>query len=443
MGMEGVTLYWFRRDLRLGDNHGLYQALKSSHPVLPIFIFDTTILDKLEDNYDARVTYLHDRIATLKLELEALGGTLLVMHGVPAVVLSQLMETLYVREIFLNKDYEGYAKARDAEVAELCRHRGVAFLSFKDHVIFEEKEVVSKGAGTPYTVFTPYSKAWKEKLGQQDSVGLRSFPSGSLLPGKLYRPNGTWKMPSLDTLGFSRSGINIPSCHINRDLVSRYSNDRNFPSQSGTSRLGIHLRFGTLGIRELAREVQALDGTFFNELIWRDFYAQILANFPHVERESFRRIYDQIPWKNRLDYFERWKTGTTGFPLVDAGMRELAATGFMHNRVRMLTASFLTKHLLTDWRWGEAWFAEKLLDFELASNNGGWQWAAGCGTDAAPYFRIFSPQAQLERFDPKLVYVRQWVPEYGSSAYPEPIIDHRKAVAECLEAYQSVLKPGG
>jgi deoxyribodipyrimidine photo-lyase len=429
-----VSVFWFRRDLRLSDNAGLYAALQGPHPVLPIFIFDTRILDKLADKNDARVGFIHATLVELAAALKKLGSDLLVLHGDPLKIWRKLLQDYTIAEVYTNHDYEPYALERDQQVADLLAERNIGFHTYKDQVVFEKLEV-AKSDGKPYTVFTPYSKVWKLKA---DENALVSFPTEQFFH-RFYPFNST-PMPTLESMGFGNSSIAIPSATVAQNIIKNYDKTRDFPAILGTSRLGIHFRFGTISIREKARKAGALNPIFLNELIWRDFYAQILANFPHVASGPFRPEYARIEWLNQEDIFQAWCAGQTGYPIVDAGMRELNATGHMHNRVRMIVASFLTKHLLIDWRWGEAYFAEKLLDFDLASNNGGWQWAAGCGTDAAPYFRIFSPAAQQEKFDPELKYVRRWVPEYGSVRYRKPIVDHKMARERCLATYKAALQ---
>lgn len=447
--MQALTLFWFRRDLRLQDNAGLYHALKSKFPVLPLFIFDADILDKLDDPQDARVSFLHQSIQDLHKELQALGSSILVRYGKPSEVWAQVLEEFAVAEVYTNHDYEPTAIQRDEQVEAVLAEHHIPFYGFKDQVIFEKLEV-TKADGKPYTVFTPYSRMWKNKLNSRmempDGAGEEAPVSFYLKPypcekyyANFYQTEPL-PVPALSAMGFHPSTVQIPSSSVSRGLIKTYDKTRDFPYLLGTSRLGIHFRFGTISIREKARRAQELNETFLNELIWRDFYAQILTNFPHVAKGSFRPEYDRIEWRNDEKEFEKWCSGKTGYPIVDAGMRELNSTGFMHNRVRMITASFLTKHLLIDWRWGEAYFAKKLLDFDLASNNGGWQWAAGSGTDAAPYFRVFSPAAQQEKFDPEYKYVRKWVPEYGTAAYPKPMVDHKFARERCLEVYKIALK---
>ncbi|MFM8361933.1 MAG: cryptochrome/photolyase family protein [Haliscomenobacter sp.] len=446
--MNKINLFWFRRDLRLTDNHGLWEALQGPCPVLPVFIFDTAILDQLNDPSDARVTFIHQELERIAQELEAVGAGILVEHGKPAEVWERILHRYPVGAVYTNKDYEPYAVQRDAAIRDILGQRGIPFHTFKDQVLFEEREVC-KADGTPYTVFTPYSKAWKARLaasstlnpdGTQVPEAFRHFPSERLQDHFWKTP--PMPRPSLSELGFSPGILPFPERSVPQGLIKNYDKTRNTPAIVGTTHLGIHFRFGTLSIRQKARKASTLNETFLNELIWRDFYAMILSNFPRVATQAFRPEYDAIPWRNDPGEFERWCQGKTGYPIVDAGMRELAATGYMHNRVRMIVASFLTKHLLIDWRWGEAWFAEKLLDFDLASNNGGWQWAAGCGTDAAPYFRIFNPTAQQEKFDPDLKYVRKWVPEYGTPRYPSPVVDHKFARERCLLVYKEGIEKG-
>jgi deoxyribodipyrimidine photo-lyase len=436
------NLFWFRRDLRLSDNVGLFHALKSDLPVIPVFIFDKQILDKLSDKSDARVTFIFDTIANLKKELQAKGSDLDVRYGDPIEVWTSIIGQYQLKTVFTNHDFESYAISRDTSIAQLLQNNNIEFKTFKDHVIFEKGEIV-KDDGKPYTVFTPYKRKWLEKLTSlsdtaESSPFLESYHSEGL-KDNFFSPTTTSDCLELNSMGFERAHLNIPHEKVAQAIIKNYDKDRDFPGIHGTSRLGIHFRFGTISVREKAKKAFGLNQTYLSELIWRDFYAMILHHFPHVEKRSFRQEYDNIEWRNDTNEFEAWCEGRTGYPIVDAGMRELAATGFMHNRVRMITASFLTKHLLIDWRWGEAWFAEKLLDFDLSSNNGGWQWAAGCGTDAAPYFRIFSPDAQTEKFDKNRDYIKKWVKEYGTPSYPSPIVDHKFARERCLSVYKAGL----
>ncbi len=445
-----ISVFWFRRDLRLEDNAGLYHALKGSYPVLPVFIFDRHILDDLTDKKDARVDFIHQAIQDLSGALSALGSSLLVLYDTPEQAWEHILKQYDVGAVYTNHDYEPYALEREERIKNMLQTRQIPLKTYKDHVIFEKNEVL-KDNGTPYTVFTPYSKRWLLKLESQSmsvtnesgekvstSFYLASFPT--LRYGKNFWASEPLPIPTLESMGFQPTDIKFPSTVVARSLVSNYDKTRNYPALAGTSRLGIHFRFGTISIREKARHAQTLNATYLNELIWRDFYSQILAHFPQVATRSFRAQYDLIAWRDAPDDFEKWCAGKTGYPIVDAGMRELNTTGFMHNRVRMITASFLTKHLLLDWRMGEAYFAQKLLDFDLASNNGGWQWAAGCGTDAAPYFRIFNPTEQTKKFDAEYKYIRKWVPEFGTPLYPRPMVDHVFARERCLATYKQALK---
>jgi deoxyribodipyrimidine photo-lyase len=429
-----INIFWFRRDLRLHDNTGLYHALKSGLPILPVFIFDKNILEKLETKDDARVMFIHDEIVRMNDSLKKAGAGMFVKYADPADVFRQLTEEHQVNEVFCNHDYEPYAKERDTVIENLLKKRGVGFKSFKDQVIFEGNEILNN-QGEPYKVFTPYKKKW---LSEFSDDKIESFDSEKLI-SKMNAP-GSGPIPTLEDIGFKRSSIRIPGRKFDIDLIKSYKKNRNFPAKEGTSRLGIHLRHGTVNIREAVRKGLDYSDTWLNELIWREFYMMILDHFPHVVERSFNPKYDHIPWINDEENFSRWCEGKTGYPIVDAGMRQLNQTGYIHNRVRMITASFLTKHLLTDWRWGEAYFAGKLLDYELASNNGGWQWAAGTGTDAQPYFRVFNPDSQTEKFDPDQEYIKEWVPEISSYKYPEPIIDHTYARKRAIETFKKAME---
>ncbi|MFN8355680.1 MAG: deoxyribodipyrimidine photo-lyase [Spirosomataceae bacterium] len=431
-----ISLFWFRRDLRLHDNAGLYHALRSGHPVIPLFIFDKTILDQLDDKSDRRVAFIYQTLLGLQEQLNGLGSSLLVRYGTPQQVWQQLTQDFDIAEVYTNHDYEPYAIDRDDTIGKMLNSAGVPFYTYKDQCIFEKSEVLS-GAGTPYTVFTPYSRKWKETV---NAFYLKSYPTEAYF--EHFYKTQPFEIPSLATMGFVANGISFPASKVKETILKQYKEKRDIPSVRGTSRLSVHLRFGTISIRELARKAQDLNESFLNELIWRDFYFQILWHFPHVGRgEAFRREYDRIEWRNNPAEFQAWCEGRTGYPIVDAGMRELNTTGFMHNRVRMIVASFLTKHLLIDWRWGEAYFAKKLLDFDLSANNGGWQWASGSGCDAAPYFRVFNPTLQTQKFDPQLAYIKQWVPELNSFDYPQPIVNHEMARKRVVEVYQKALKP--
>ena len=431
------TYFWFRRDLRVNDNHGFYQALKSGLKVKPIFIFDTNILNKLVDKNDARVAFIHQQILNLKTifmgnhtDFEGLNSDIEVWYGDPTEVWTKIFSTNTVAEIYTNTDYEPNAINRDAKIAKLCESFNCNFRSFKDQVIFEKAEV-TKDDGLPYTVFTPYMKKWKIRYFENPPI---QYPSESNLQNLATFKFG--EMPTLDSMGFMPSEIEIPSMQVEQGRIKNYEQTRDIPSVLGTSRLSIHLRFGTISVREKVTKGFKLSEKWVNELIWRDFYQQILFHFPRIVNESFKPQYDKIEWLNDEKSFQLWTEGKTGYPIVDAGMRELNATGFMHNRVRMIVASFLTKHLLIDWRWGEVYFAQKLLDFDLASNNGGWQWAAGSCVDAAPYFRVFNPTLQTQKFDSEFKYIKQWVPEFGTGKYPKPIVEHSFARERCLTTYK-------
>lgn len=437
--MQSLNIFWFRRDLRLHDNAGLYHALKTGRPVLPVFIFDTEILEKLENKADARVHFIHQTIGEIKKLLNDLGSDLLVYYGKPEEVWKTILNTYKVESIFTNRDYENYAKQRDGKIKSLAEAVGTTFHAFKDQVIFDQDEVL-KDDGTPYTVFTPYSKKWKAKL---TSFYASSYPCEKYFSNFLRTDTFT-ELISLEQMGFQKSNLQFPPTSVSQELIKAYNKNRDFPAIEGTSHLGLHFRFGTISIREKVRKAHPLNETFLNELIWREFYMMITDHFPHLgEGKSFKPAYDLIQWRNNPEEFEKWCNGQTGYPIVDAGMRELNATGYMHNRVRMIVASFLTKHLLIDWRWGEAYFAKHLLDFDFSANNGGWQWAAGSGTDAAPYFRVFNPALQTLKFDTQLTYVKKWVPELNTLYYPKPIVDHTLARNRCLEAYKVALQSVG
>jgi len=429
-----VSVFWFRRDLRLDDNAGLYHALKSDNPVLPVFIFDKEILNELEDRDDARVTFIHQAIENLGKELQNHGSSLLVMHDTPGHAWNKILKDYNVAGVYTNHDYEPYAKERDEEIEKLLNKNGIPFSTYKDQVIFEKNEVV-KDDGKPYTVYTPYQRKWYQAL---TPFYLKAYPNKKYF--KNFLKIKPLPIPTLKEMGFERSEWEFPKIHY-KELIPDYAEKRDFPAIKGTSHIGLHLRFGTVSIRELVRTASTFkEKTWLKELIWREFYMMILYHFPKTANHAFRVEYDNIKWENNEEQFAAWCEGKTGYPLVDAGMRELNATGYMHNRVRMVVASFLSKDLLIDWRWGERYFARKLLDYEMASNVGGWQWSAGCGTDAAPYFRIFNPDSQLKKFDPEFKYIKKWVPEYADfSKYPKPIIDHAFARERCLKAFKAAL----
>lgn len=429
-----LSLFWFRRDLRLHDNAGLFHALKAGHKVLPLFIFDQDILLQLEDKADRRVQFIHHHLQQLHKQLIAMGSGLLVRYGKPHDVIAGLTEEYRIGAVYTNHDYEPYAIRRDKQVHDMLQGRGIQLHTFKDQVIFEKQEVV-KDDGIPYTVWTPYSKKWKTLF---NHTAPESYPSEDY--SSQYFAMQAGQLPELEEIGFQSVSEKFAAPAVSDDLIRNYHATRDFPALPGTSRLSVHLRFGTISIRKLVERASRLNEKFLNELIWREFYQMILWHFPEVVHHAFRREYDHIAWRNDEAEFKLWCEGKTGFPIVDAGMRELNATGYMHNRVRMITASFLTKDLLIDWRWGEAYFAEKLLDFELASNNGGWQWAAGTGVDAAPYFRIFNPESQAKKFDPENIYIRKWVPELDQWSYSKPMVDHQMARARVLKAYKEALR---
>ncbi len=433
-----IAIHWLRRDLRLHDNAALYHALKGPVPVLPLFIFDRNILDDLPEKKDPRVEFIHRSLDALREQMKEMGSALIVRQGRPEEIWADLLKEFNITAVYTNRDYEPYATGRDTRIRELLQSRKIAFHTHKDHVIFEAGEVL-KDDGLPYTVFTPYSRKWRAKLASgQDAFFLRSYPTEKYYDN--FLKTGELPFPTLKETGFEPTGFAFPPNTVPRSVIRTYDKTRDIPAlPQGTSRLGLHFRFGTISIREKARAARDLNDTYLNELIWRDFYSQILAHFPHVVDGPFKAQYARIEWRDAPEDFQKWCEGRTGYPLVDAGMRQLNATGYMHNRVRMVAASFLTKHLLINWQHGEAYFAQKLLDYDLASNSGGWQWAAGCGTDAAPYFRVFNPTEQAKKFDPEGRYITQWVPEYGTPAYPKPMVEHSFARERCLAAFKRAL----
>lgn len=435
MKNEAINVFWFRRDLRLEDNNGLLQALKNGLPVLPVFIFDANILDSLDNPFDKRVQFIHQEVERINTELKKYNSALLVKYGKPVEIWNELFKQHNITNIYTNRDYEPYAKERDAAVNEIAHQYSSELLLFKDHVVFEWNEVL-KDDGKPYTVYTPYSKKWKLRY---QNEGLPAYPTEKYLNNfiKLELQN----IITLQQMGFKKEIFDFPRRSFDKsDVIKNYDKTRDFPAVNGTSRLGLHLRFGTISIRALAKSAVKANEKYLNELIWRDFYQTILKHFPHVVTRSFKPKYDAIPWRNDEADFEKWATGQTGYPMVDAGMRELVTTGYMHNRVRMVVGSFFTKHLLLDWRKGEAFFAKHLLDFDLASNNGGWQWAAGTGCDAAPYFRIFNPTTQITKFDKEHKYLKKWIPELEDPfKYPKPMVEHKFARQRALDTYKAAL----
>ncbi|WP_423148936.1 cryptochrome/photolyase family protein [Rubrolithibacter danxiaensis] len=430
-----INIFWLRRDLRLADNAGLFHALKSDLPVLLVFIFDKIILGKLEDADDSRVTFIHQALADINKELKACKSSLLIKHGTPEKAWTELTEEFSINEVFTNHDYEPYATERDEKIRALLAKKNIKFNTFKDQVIFEKNEILKENQA-PYTVYSPYQRKWYNTLQPQY---LKSYPSEKLL-NNLFKTN-PFIFPHLEDLGFRKSQLSFPDKEY-IGIIGQYEQKRDFPAIEGTSKISVHLRFGTMSIRQVVQKAtEAENKTWLNELIWREFYMMTLWHFPFICVRSFKSEYDSIHWRNNEAEFSSWCEGLTGYPIVDAGMRQLNKTGWMHNRVRMITASFLTKHLLIDWRWGEAYFARKLIDYEQASNVGGWQWAAGCGNDAVPYFRIFNPSLQTKKFDPDLKYIKRWIPEYDDPfSYPAPIVDHQFARERALKVFASAVK---
>ncbi|RNC86493.1 MAG: deoxyribodipyrimidine photo-lyase [Winogradskyella sp.] len=429
-----INIFWFRRDLRLQDNTGLFNALDGDLPVLPIFIFDSKILDKLP-RQDARVSFIHDTLQALNKQLQDEHNSGIGMfHGKPIDVFTKLTERFEIQNVYTNHDYEPYATKRDIEIEALLTKNGIRFHTYKDQVIFEKNEIVKKD-GNPYVVYTPYMRVWKETFKNSE---LKFFPSENNLHHTLKQVN--FPNLTLNDIGFEETEQKIAPYEVTPELIQNYEATRNFPSKDATSRLGPHLRFGTVSVRRMIEKAIAEENEiFWQELIWREFFMQILWHFPHTHNKAFKSKYDRIEWRNNAHEFKKWCEGKTGYPLVDAGMRQLNETGFMHNRVRMLVGSFLCKHLLIDWRWGEAYFAEKLHDYDMASNVGNWQWVAGSGVDASPYFRIFNPTSQIQKFDKELNYIKKWVPDFEELTYPHPIVDHKFARERCLEVYKTAL----
>ena len=427
-----ISIFWFRRDLRLEDNAALYQALKGEHPVLPLFIFDQNILDKLATD-DARITFIYKTVEGLKTILQKAGSDLLVRYGKPEQIWPEVLKDYDVAEVYTNHDYEPYARERDDNMAEFLRSENIEFKTFKDQVIFEKGEIL-KADKTPYTVFTPFYKQWHAKL---NDFYLKPYPTKKYFKNFLQTIN--LPLPTLKNMGFEASKIEFPEISY-KDKLDHYAKERDFPALAGTTRIGLHLRFGTISIRKVAKDaIDAKSTVWLSELAWREFYMMILWHFPYAALDSFKKQYDKISWRNNEKEFKAWCEGNTGYPIVDAGMRQLNETGWMHNRVRMITASFLSKHLLIDWRLGEAYFANKLLDYEMASNVGGWQWAAGSGNDAAPYFRVFNPELQTKRFDPKFEYIKKWVTEFDTKKYAQPIVEHKFARERVLKVFKEAL----
>ncbi len=430
MDKQKVSIFWFRRDLRLDDNRGLHYALKGDYPLLPVFIFDQNILNDLSDKKDARVSFIHQELREINNELRTKGARLYTFYSTPEDTFKKLLEEYDVQEVHTNRDYEPYATERDSQIQQLLRD-SVGFVTHKDQVIFEPDEVL-KDDGTPYLVYTPYSKKWLSKVTEKD---YEFYASG--LEVENWVATDFKEIISLKEMGFEQTNVELPSKELKVQTIEHYADERNFPAKDSTSRLGIHYRFGTVSIRKMAaKAAKSEEITYLKELIWREFFMCILYHFPRVVENNYSQKYDGVQWRNNVKEFEKWKNGQTGYPLVDAGMRELNETGFMHNRVRMLVASFLTKHLLIDWKWGEAYFAEKLLDYELSSNNGNWQWSAGTGVDAQPYFRVFNPTTQIDKFDKDRIYIKKWVLEFGTDHYPKEMVEHKMARERAIASFK-------
>ena len=427
-----VSVFWFRRDLRLADNHGLFRALTSSENVLPIFIFDTEILSKLENKEDKRVDFIAQTLEILNQYLAKSGKAIQIFHGKPLDIFQELTENFSLKTVFCNEDYEPSAIQRDRAINDFLSKKNIQFQSFKDQVLFHKDDIL-KADATPYTIYTPYSKQWLAKFNTEK---VEFYPSEKLLHHFIGAEKPIF---SLEKIGFRKTNFQFKTPIIDRDILKTYHETRNFPT-TPTSEMSVHLRFGTISIRKLVVEASVLNETYLKELIWREFFMQILFHFPKVVHESFKRKYDQILWLYDEDFLQKWQQGKTGYPIVDAGMRELNETGFMHNRVRMVCASFFTKHLLMDWRIGEAYFAEKLMDYDLSANNGNWQWSAGTGCDSAPYFRVFNPEEQQRKFDPDFKYIKKWVAEFGTINYPQPIVEQKFARLRALETYKKGLQ---
>ncbi|HLS10874.1 MAG TPA: deoxyribodipyrimidine photo-lyase [Flavobacteriaceae bacterium] len=432
MNKDKISVFWFRRDLRLEDNVGLYHAMQSDYPVLPIFIFDTNILNDLDNKKDRRVDYIHQALSEIHTKLQELGSGLQTFHTKPLEAFKSLLNAYDVKEMYCNRDYEPYAIQRDKEILDFLKASDISFEAYKDQVIFDRDDILKKD-GTPYIVYTPYAKQWRAKLQEKDyaSVSPNFINLFSQEDGNIS---------SLKAIGFEKTDMQLDIPELNASVIDFYDKTRDFPAKQGTTQLGIAFRFGTISIRKAVAFALQHNEIWLSELIWREFFMQILYHFPKVVQQSFREKYDHIKWRNNEKEFALWCQGKTGYPIVDAGMRQLNQTGYMHNRVRMIVASFLCKHLLIDWRWGEAYFAEKLNDFDLSANNGNWQWAAGSGCDAAPYFRVFNPYLQTKKFDENLEYIRKWVPELDTPSYPEPMVEHKFARERALQTYREGVK---
>lgn len=432
MSKDKVVVFWFRRDLRLEDNIGLYRALQSDYPVLPIFIFDATILEQLEEKEDRRVDYIHQALINVHTKLNKHGANLHTYLGEPLKIFESLAQTYSIQSVVCNRDYEPAAIKRDTELYNFFKSQNIAFKAYKDQVIFDKNDILKKD-GKPYVVYTPYSKQWKAKLQRRDYTSVEPHYS-NLLQGN------PMDIHTLSSIGFKKTDMVFQEPELDSSIIHTYDIYRDYPAKQGTTKLGIALRFGTISIRKCVAFALKYNEVWLSELIWREFFMQILYHYPNVVHQSFRKKYDGIAWRNNEEEFQLWCEGKTGFPIVDAGMRQLNETGYMHNRLRMVAASFLCKHLLIDWRWGEAYFAQKLNDYDLAANNGNWQWAAGSGCDAAPYFRVFNPELQTKRFDKELQFIQKWVPELNTSAYPLPMVEHKFARERALQVYKNAVK---
>ena len=430
--MKTISIFWFRRDLRLDDNKGLYYALQENDNIVPIFIYDKNILDEIKKN-DHRIQFIKNRIDEINKDLSKTGKSINQFYGDPLKVFKKLIEKYQIKNIYLNRDYTPYSIKRDSQIFNLSKKQNIVYKDYKDHVIYEKSDI-TKDDGSPYKVYTPYSKKWLAKLKLD---GIKNYPSEKLIQNLTNIESGF----NFSSIGFNKPSVTLSKLNLSKKVIDEYEMTRNFPSKDATSKIGVHLRFGTISTRKLVTQAKLSSNiTFLKELVWREFFQQILYHFPHTVSKSFKPQYDRIEWLNNEDDFLKWCDGKTGYAFVDAGMRELKKTGFMHNRVRMLVGSFLCKHLLIDWRWGEAYFREKLFDYETASNIGNWQWVAGCGVDAAPYFRIFNPHEQIKKFDKDLKYVKKWVPEFNTQSYIGTIVDHKFARQRCLEVYKKALK---
>jgi len=419
-----ITIFWHRRDLRFADNAGLAAALQSGHPVLPLFIYDQTILEKLPPD-DARLTFIFDQVERLAHEAREAGGGFLARYGKTEAVFEALLKAYDVAAVYTNEDYEPYATERDAVIAKLVEKHGAEFKAFKDQVIFAKDEVLTKN-GKPSKVFGAYSKAWQAKVTPDD---FKPHPSARLFKKEnLASPQkGDASRPTLKEMGFERHEQWTPPAHLPpAKVVENYDQVRDLPAEKrGTTRLSVHLRFGTVSIRQLMQQAQELNNKLLNELIWRDFFMMLLWHFPNTATEAYDPKMRHLPYRDDEAQYRAWCEGRTGYPLVDAGMRQLNATGYLHNRARIATAGFLVKQLFIDWKLGEHYFSEKLLDYDMSNNVGNWQWMAGTGAVAAPWFRVYSPDSQQQQYDPDYEYVKQWVPEFGTDKYPAPIVDHK------------------